>query len=173
MKTALVTGACINTGVAIVEKFLSEGYSVIFTGRSPEKVKSAETEYKKKFPEAAVIGYCINSLKDERTVDEEAVEKLFAFMDGKKMLAETVVLNAADQGLEMKIFKNPLADFMRVINTNMTWNYCICEHAEQDCVFGVKKRSARNDACYGAGSRKIQYQSKRSFAGNDKNRPLG
>lgn len=37
----------------------------------------------------------------------------------------------------------------------------------------VKKRSARNDACYGAGSRKIQYQSKRSFAGNDKNRPLG
>ena len=107
MKTALVTGACINTGAAIVEKFLSEGYSVIFTGRSPEKVKSAETEYKKKFPEAAVIGYCINSLKDERTVDEEAVEKLFAFMDGKKMLAETVVLNAADQGLEMEIFKNP------------------------------------------------------------------
>ena len=129
MKTALVTGACINTGVAIVEKFLSEGYSVIFTGRSPEKVKSAETEYKKKFPEAAVIGYCINSLKDERTVDEEAVEKLFAFMDGKKMLAETVVLNAADQGLEMEIFKNPLTDFMRVINTNMTWNYCICEYA--------------------------------------------
>lgn len=35
-KTALVTGACINTGVAIVEKFASEGYNVIFTGRNAE-----------------------------------------------------------------------------------------------------------------------------------------
>ena len=33
MKTALVTGAGINTGVAIVEKFASEGWTVVFTGR--------------------------------------------------------------------------------------------------------------------------------------------
>ena len=33
-KAVLVTGACINTGVAIVEKFAKEGYNVIFTGRS-------------------------------------------------------------------------------------------------------------------------------------------
>ena len=32
MKTVLITGACINTGVAIVEKFASEGWRVIFTG---------------------------------------------------------------------------------------------------------------------------------------------
>jgi len=29
MKTALITGACINTGVAIVEKFASEGWNGI------------------------------------------------------------------------------------------------------------------------------------------------
>ena len=34
MKTVLITGACINTGVAIVERFASEGYNVIFTGRT-------------------------------------------------------------------------------------------------------------------------------------------
>ena len=33
MRATLVTGACINTGVAIVEKFASEGKNVIFTGR--------------------------------------------------------------------------------------------------------------------------------------------
>ena len=29
-KYALITGACINTGVAIVEKFASEGWNVVF-----------------------------------------------------------------------------------------------------------------------------------------------
>ena len=38
MKAALVTGACINTGVAIVEKFAAEGQSVVFTDRNPQKV---------------------------------------------------------------------------------------------------------------------------------------
>ena len=36
MKAVLITGACINTGVAIVEQFASEGYNVIFTGRNAE-----------------------------------------------------------------------------------------------------------------------------------------
>ena len=39
------------------------------------------------------------------------------------------MLNAADQGLNMKIFENPITDFMRVINTNMTWNYLMVEEA--------------------------------------------
>ena len=37
MNAALITGACTNTGVAIVEKFASEEKNVVFTGRSPEK----------------------------------------------------------------------------------------------------------------------------------------
>ena len=41
-KTALITGACINTGVAIVEKFAQEGKNVIFTGRSKEKVYAVD-----------------------------------------------------------------------------------------------------------------------------------
>ena len=45
-KNALITGACINTGVAIVEKFAAEGYDVVFTGRSEEKVRAAEAAYR-------------------------------------------------------------------------------------------------------------------------------
>ena len=128
-KTALITGACINTGVAIVEKFASEGYDVIFTGRDSEKVHAKENEYRKKFPSITVIGYHIDSLIDERTVDEESVNKMFADIDSRGLFVETLVLNAAAQGIGQKIFETPLTDFMKVINTNVVWNYCLCEHA--------------------------------------------
>ena len=129
MKTVLVTGACLNTGVAIVEKFASEGYNVVFTGRNSEKVNTAEKEYAEKFPNVKIWGYHIDSLLDERTVDEESVDKMFAFLDEKEIFVDTLVLNAADQGLGMKIFESPLTDLMRVINTNVVWNFYICECA--------------------------------------------
>jgi short-subunit dehydrogenase len=50
MKAVLITGACINTGVAIIEKFASEGYNVIFMGRSMEKVHTAEKTTVKNSP---------------------------------------------------------------------------------------------------------------------------
>lgn len=129
MKTALVTGACINTGVAIVEKFASEGYNVVFTGRNMEKVHAKEREYSEKFPDVQIIGYHIDSLTDERTVDEEAAREMFASLDEKGIFVETLVLNAADQGLNMKVFENPITDLQRVINTNVVWNFCLSELA--------------------------------------------
>ncbi|MBR2353591.1 MAG: SDR family oxidoreductase [Clostridia bacterium] len=129
MKTALITGACINTGVAIVEKFAQEGYNVVFTGRNMEKVHAAEAAYREKFPNVQIIGYHMDSLLDERTVDEQAVTDLFNDLDAKGIFIEALVLNAADQGLGMKIFENPLTDMMKVINTNVVWNFCLCEHA--------------------------------------------
>ena len=129
MKTVLTTGACINTGVAIVEKFASEGWNVVFTGRSIEKVEAAKKLYQEKFKDVEIIGYSIDSLIDERTVDEKSVEEMFDDLDKKGIFVETLVLNAADQGLGIKALENPLTDFMRVINTNMVWNYCLSEHA--------------------------------------------
>lgn len=129
MKNAtFITGACINTGVDIVKKFASEGKNVIFTGRNPESVSKAEKLYKKNFPDVAVKGLVLNALKDERTVDEEAVTELFELLDREKIFIETLVLNAADQGLGMKIFESPLTDLMKVINTNVVWNFCLAEH---------------------------------------------
>ena len=128
-KTALITGACINTGVAIVEKFAAEGYDVVFTGRNPEKVQNAQRYYNEKIKNVSIIGYSIDSLINETTIDEAAIEKMFEYLDVNGIFAETLVLNAADQGLNMKIFENPITDFMRVINTNMTWNFCLCEYA--------------------------------------------
>ena len=129
LKSVLITGACKNTGVAIVEKFASKNRNIIFTGRDIEQVKACEKKYKDKFPNVKIMGYHIDSLINERTVDEQAVENMFSKLDSKGIFAETLVLNAADQGLGMAVFENPLTDFMRVINTNIVWNYCLSEHA--------------------------------------------
>lgn len=128
-KTVLITGACINTGVAIVEKFASEGYNIVFTGRNLETVRAKEEEYKARFGEVEILGYAINSLLDERTVDEESVKQLFSDLDERSIFIETLVLNAADQGLGQETLENRITDFMRVINTNVVWNYCLSQHA--------------------------------------------
>ena len=129
MKTALISGACINTGVAIVEKFLSENYSVIFTGRNGESIRDAELAYRKKFPNANVSGYVLNSTRADGEVDTTAVDLLFSELDEKGVFINTLVLNAADQGIGQKIFETPLSSFMSVIKTNVVWNYYLCECA--------------------------------------------
>ncbi len=128
-KTALITGACVNTGVAIVEKFAAEGYDVVFTGRSQESVKTAEDRYREEFPEANIKGFAINSLTKEGLADEQGVKDLFEKLDAENIFVETLILNAADQGLGQKIFENELSDFVRVLHTNVVWNYCLCEQA--------------------------------------------
>lgn len=129
MNAVLVTGACINTGVAIVEKFAKENCNVVFTGRNCETVHKCEAAYREKFPDVTIIGYHLDSLIDEKNVNEDAVTEMFNSLDEKGIFIDTLVLNAADQGLGIAAFENPLTDFMRVINTNMVWNYCLCEHA--------------------------------------------
>ena len=128
-KTALVTGACVNTGVEIVRKFAENGWTVIFTGRDPARLDAAMRARREEFPGAEIYGYVLDSLLDERTVNEEGLDAMFADMDGRGLFADALVLNAADQGLGMKIFENPLTDFMRVVNTNVVWNYAVAERA--------------------------------------------
>ncbi|MBE5733906.1 MAG: SDR family oxidoreductase [Clostridiales bacterium] len=131
MKTVLITGACINTGVAIVKKFASEGWKVLFTGRDEKRTKTAEKEYKSLFPNAQIKGYVINSINSEGAVDEKSIDELFTEFDKNGEKIDCLVLNAADQGLNMKIFENPLSDFIRVINTNVVWNYRLVECTAQ------------------------------------------
>ena len=114
MKTVLITGACINTGVAIVEKFASEGWNIVFTGRSIEKVDDAKKKYEEKFPGVKILGYALDSLNDKGEVDEASVDAMFRDLDEKGIFIETLVCNAADQGLGIKVFENPLSDLMQI-----------------------------------------------------------
>ena len=127
--TVLVTGACINTGVAIVEEFAEKGYNVVFTGRNGERVEESEASYRKKFPNVKIKGFVLTALTDDRTVDEKSVFEMFEELDKEGLFVSGLILNAADQGLNIEVFKNPLTDFMKVINTNVCWNYLLCEQA--------------------------------------------
>ena len=125
----LITGACINTGVDIVKKFAGEGKNVVFTGRSESAVAEAERLYKSEFPTVDIRGYVLNSLTEDGKVDEAGVEALFDILDSEEILIEHLILNAADQGLGMKTLEDSLSDFMRVVNTNVSWNYAIATAA--------------------------------------------
>lgn len=129
MNAVMITGACKNTGVAIVEKFAKEGKNVIFTGRNEESVRAAEEKYQKSFPDVEITGIAITSINPDGSVNEKDAAALFGKLDEKGIFIETLILNAADQGLDMEIFKSPLSDFMRVLNTNIVWNYCMVENA--------------------------------------------
>lgn len=131
MKYVLITGATVNTGVAIVEKFASEGIGVVFTGRSAERVSEAERRYRSAFANVPILGYAIDSLTEDGLPDEEAVRKMFRFLDEHKIRIKTLVLNAADQGLGQTFFETPLREIMKVINTNVLWNYCLCREAAE------------------------------------------
>lgn len=129
MNAVLITGACINTGVAIVEKYAKEGKNVVFTGRNEARVRESEARYRQKFPDVTILGYTIDALIDERTVDEASAVAMFEHLDEKGIFIQALILNAADQGLGQKIFESPLSDFMKVMNTNVTWNLCLSELA--------------------------------------------
>lgn len=135
-KWALVTGACVNTGAAIVEKFASEGVNVIFTGRSEDRVKHAEENYKSKFQNVKIIGATLNALNENGEVDEKNVADLFSSLDNEGIIITDLVLNAADLGVGFNVFESPLKDFQKVINVNVVWNFCLIQNAA--------KRMAKN-----------------------------
>ncbi len=126
--TILITGACINTGVDIVKAFARLGWNVIFTGRRADAVTATEADYRAAFPDVEIYGYALEATVGDE-VNTAGVDAMFSWLDDKGIHLDAVVLNAADQGLGMKIFENPLTDFTRVINTNVTWNYYIVEQA--------------------------------------------
>ncbi len=88
---ALVTGACINTGVAVAEKFAAEGWDVVFTGRDKAKVSAAQTRYAQKFPDVRFYGYVLPSLAADGTVDGDGVKRLFSELDKKGLFVRCLV----------------------------------------------------------------------------------
>ncbi len=128
-KAILITGACVNTGVSIVETFARMGWNVVFTGRKSDTVEACEKKYREMFPSVEIYGYALEAVTESGQVNEAGVKALFDRLDEQEIFVHALVLNAADQGLNMKIFENPVSDFMRVINTNVTWNYLLIEQA--------------------------------------------
>lgn len=129
MKTVFITGATVNTGYGIAEKFLSEGWHTVITSRKAEQLDSALTALGEKYGRENVRGYVMNAVKSDNTVDEQQLDGIFRDLDEKGISVDCLVLNAANLGIRQRIFENPLSDFINVINTNVVLNYAIIERA--------------------------------------------
>lgn len=129
MKTVFVTGATVNTGLGIAQKFAQEGWNVVITSRREEALPAAIEKIKRFNDHAIVLGYALEMVLSDNNVNEKGIEAIFADLDAKGLHVDCLVLNAANLGIRQQIFKNPLSDFINVLNTNVAANYCLVEHA--------------------------------------------
>ena len=129
MKTAFITGATVNTGYGVAQKFASEGWNVIITSRGQSGLDDAVAKLREEFPKARIEGYALELVLSDNTVNEARIAEIFSDIDAKGLFVDCLVLNAANLGIRQQIFQNPLSDFINVINTNVVANYCLIETA--------------------------------------------
>ncbi len=121
-KCVFVTGATNGTGYAIAERFAKEGYDVFIGSRSQEQAVQAATKLASDYGNFTK-GY------DMRVFDEENAKEIFDDIRANGYLLNTLVLNAANLGINQDTLTVDIADFMNVINTNVGWNFMLARQA--------------------------------------------
>ena len=121
-KYVFVTGASAGTGYAICERFAREGYGVILTSRSQ---KSADEAAKRLSEQTGAYARGFASSAG----CEEEVRAIFDTLKEEGRMVTQVVLNAADLGIGQNAFETSYEDWMRVIETNLGWNFTIMREA--------------------------------------------
>lgn len=119
-KAVLITGASSGTGFVIAEKFAKEGYAVFISSRNEKSAEGAAEKIISKYNTYA-LGLKIDSgsIADIDTAFEKIKESGFYL--------ESIILNAADLGIDMPVLTTDINDWMRVINTNLGWNFKIVQ----------------------------------------------
>ena len=127
-RAVFVTGGTVGSGLAIARRFAREGYDVFVTSRDGDRAASAAAAVAAEFGVFA-RGFALD-IRDEGRVIE-----IFNEIDRLDRFVETVVLNSADMGFGtdpakgMDFFTVPVAEFQRVFETNLVWNFMIVRQA--------------------------------------------
>ena len=121
-KSVLITGAAYGTGFAIAERFAKEGYSVFITGRDFEKVEEAAKALSNKYG-VYVKGY--NTIQ----FNQEEVIAIFEDVKNRGYLIDSIVLNAANLGLNQESLTVDIYEFSSVYKINVLWNFMMVREA--------------------------------------------
>ncbi len=127
-RAVFVTGGTVGSGLAIARRFAREGYDVFVTSRDGDRAEAAAAAVAAEFGVFA-RGFALD-IRDEGRVIE-----IFSEIDRLDRFVETVVLNSADMGFGtdpakgMDFFTVPVAEFQRVFETNLVWNFMIVRQA--------------------------------------------
>ncbi|MBQ4110372.1 MAG: SDR family oxidoreductase [Clostridia bacterium] len=127
-KAVFITGGTVGTGFACAERFAKEGYDVFITSRSGERAQEAADKISSEYGVFAKR-FELDIRNEQRVID------IFNEIDSLGRFVETVILNAADMGFGtdpakgMDFFTLDIADFQRVFETNLVWNFMIIRQA--------------------------------------------
>lgn len=121
-KSVFITGATVNTGLGIAEKFAKEGYNLFLGSRSAENAERTAKELSEKYGVFSK-GYGM------KIFDEENTKEIFADIKSLGYSVDCLVLNAANLGIRQQFFDVSIEEFMDVINTNIGWNFMLSRQA--------------------------------------------
>ena len=110
-KAALVTGGTSGLGIAIAERFLAEGSSVVVTGR--DEALGAQALEQLRGSNSGEAWFCRADAADEDEVDASvafAVERLGGI---------DILINNAGINVDARLIDTPVADFDRVMAVNL------------------------------------------------------
>ena len=124
-KMVVVTGATTGTGYCVAQKFAANGYDVCITSRDQARAQEAAARLKAENDgKIETFGYGLEVL------DEPQMAAMFDDLKQKGHLVSTLVLVAANMGINMPNFLEvDFKDWIRVIDTNIGWNFMFCRQA--------------------------------------------
>ncbi len=127
-KAVFITGAQSGTGFGIAEAFARAGWDVFITSRKGHEAVDSAKALSEKYGIFSK-GYECNIRNEQQIID------IFNDIDSTDRFVESVVLNAADMGFGdnpakgLDFFTQDIADFQRVFETNLVWNFMIIRQA--------------------------------------------
>ena len=116
MKSVLITGAARNTGLGIARKFAREGWAVFVTSRKKEDAERAAKAIREEFSVP-----CFGIAYDPG--DTDAVEGVLKIVADEGYSLDSLVLNAAAQGLNADPLTVPIEEWAAVIRANVVGNF--------------------------------------------------
>lgn len=121
-KSVFISGGTANTGLGVAEKFAKEGYNVFLSSRNKDAAENTAKMLTEKYGVFA---------KGYQTLgcDESNINDIFADIEASGHLVHSVVLVAADLGIDQEFLTVDIEDFTRVIHTNIVWNFMIVRAA--------------------------------------------
>ena len=124
-KSVFITGAVVNTGFGIAEKFAKEGYDVFIGSRRLEGAQKAAQKIKEKY------GVFAKGYKADTIMSESELKEIFDDIRKEGYSLDCLVLNAANLGIRQEFLTVTVEEFSEVIYTNMIWNFILARQAAQ------------------------------------------
>ncbi len=127
-KTVVVTGATTSTGIAVAEKFASEGWDVVITSRDGEKAAKVASDIASRFGVWGA-GYGLEVCNEPQMI------AMFDELKAGGHLVTDIVLVAANLANGMPgMFDIAYEDWIRVIDTNIGWNFQFSRNAAKHMI---------------------------------------